>query len=89
MPHLENWSLAHEDPYLDPSLGHFCVYGKVFGHPNFPDGTTIKTSNVTELDSLEGMLITVTRTYTLGQICPQYSAWRESRGHGGGVFFKK
>jgi hypothetical protein len=55
LPTLENWRV------------HGGVYGDVFGHNRFPDGTLVKTSTVVELDVAAGILKTRNSTYRLGK----------------------
>lgn len=43
---LKEWSLAQDnsDPYKAPELRRSSLGGKVYGHPNFPDGAYVYTS---------------------------------------------
>lgn len=41
---LKNWSIIH-DAYDAPELGGR-LHGRVYGHPNFEDGTHVRTSRI-------------------------------------------
>jgi hypothetical protein len=58
---LEKW-----DVYKTIS-GREGFYGRVFGHPRFPDGTFITTSTVVKLDMNTGIAETLNTIYTLGE----------------------
>lgn len=42
-----------------------CLVGDVYGHPNFTDGTTVRTSDVIELNENEGIAETRNTIYRL------------------------
>jgi hypothetical protein len=74
---IENWSIVLSgDPYTAPELRASRLVGKVFGHPDFPDGSEITSSAIKELRG--GIVRTANRDYVLGWCSPQYRAWANS-----------
>jgi hypothetical protein len=68
---MENWSIITTNPYRAPELGGQMIHGSVYGHPKFPDGSHITTSEIIGrkgelLETYSGSL------YELGSIDPQY-----------------
>ena len=58
------------------------VLSRSLDHPDFEDGEEIRTSEVIELDELEGAMRTRNRAYSLGTVCPRYQRWRPRRADG-------
>lgn len=54
---LENWYVGDYD----------LIYGEVYGHPNFTDGTFIRTSRVVSLDKINNKAETLNTMYELGK----------------------
>lgn len=54
---LERWSIGEND----------CLYGHVYGHPNFADGTFVTTSRVVSYDPKWDKAVTKNTTYLLGK----------------------
>lgn len=46
---LRNWSTIGVTPYSAPEQG-LCLLGKVYGNPKFPDGYTIQTSRIIDVE---------------------------------------
>ncbi len=76
---LENWSacLRSDEPFRAPEVNPFCLKGKIYGHPHFPDGTEIQTPAILAAD---GPKITVCGSdelyeVQLGQIDPHFRQW--------------
>ena len=48
---LTDWSIIYSktQQYLAPEQKYYQLHGKVFGHPNFNDGTYVTTSIVNEI----------------------------------------
>lgn len=59
---LENWSL--EESPIDPERR--VLWGNVYGHPRFEDGTLVRTSRVVEANVEERWAKTLNTDYTLG-----------------------
>ena len=53
-----------EDWFIGP---HDLLYGKVYGHHRFPDGTEITTSRVVRFDREKNQAITLNTEYILGE----------------------
>lgn len=73
MPRLENWSTCTRpdaDPYTAPEV-QLSVQGKVYDHPDRPDGEGIITSPIR---SFEGRTVTTYSgtVYELGQISEDF-----------------
>lgn len=72
MVKIENWSVVEgwrPEGYL---------HGKVYGHPNFPDGKVVTTSRI---EASEGRVVTTySRDYLLGEPDPAYVAEMAKRG---------
>ena len=75
---LENWSITARprDPYQAPELWGSVLAGKVFGHPEFQDGSPIWSSLIKEVD---GRIVKTHSgsVYTLGKVSEDYVKWCE------------
>jgi hypothetical protein len=72
MVKIENWFITgSNDPYTPPECQTIHIKGFAFGHPDFPDGESIRTSFI---ESVEGRKVTTRsgRVYQLGKIDPGY-----------------
>lgn len=73
---IENWSIIVGgcNPYTAPELLTSCLYGKVYGHPRFPDGSVVTTSSIVGLRSImEEIVITKSGSfYELGVVNSLY-----------------
>lgn len=75
MVRLENWSVTYhpQDSWRAPECRTMHLCGEVFGHPNYPEGHKITTSNV---KAVNGRQITcASRVYVLGQPAAEYVQW--------------
>lgn len=72
MPKLEKWGLIRSNGCYDaPELQTFHLLGKVYNHPFFEDGATVKTSAVVKCKN--GKVITESGSeYKLGKADPDY-----------------
>lgn len=45
---LKEWAvvLSYKNPFLPPEANPICLAGKVYGHPRFDDGHSVRTSPV-------------------------------------------
>jgi hypothetical protein len=73
---LHNWSVIGSavDTYKAPELQTKKLRGNVFGHPEFADGDSVKTSTIVKVDGRK----IHTRSgscYTLGRIDQKYRNW--------------
>lgn len=57
MIYLKEWSVGNtvESPFAAPELGCYVLQGFAYGHPNFPDGVSVTTSEIKEV---HGKLVT-------------------------------
>lgn len=72
MPYkLENWSFVTPNIYRAPELGGQIFHGNVYGHPHFPDGSSINTS---EIVGRKGQLFQTYSgsLYELGKVDAEY-----------------
>lgn len=77
---IENWSviclnmLEGVNVYLPPEAYKLQLQGNVYGHPNFPDGDYLHTSNIVKV---EGRTVTTHsgNVYELGKIDSSYYDW--------------
>lgn len=72
---LENWSIVQRnpDPYKAPELQRQYLHGKIFGHPDYEDGTEITTSAIWAIR--DNLIITKSGSeYALGEVDPKYEA---------------
>jgi hypothetical protein len=80
MPRIENWSVnwRSNDPYRAPECAGVAICGLVYGHPQQPDGKSVKTSPIV---AAKGRLVWTEHTvYELGKIDRKYRKWlRENR----------
>lgn len=73
-PVIENWSVVSDgDLYLPPESQSKRIAGKVYGHPNFIDGTRVVTSSV--INSEGRFVDTNSRRYFLGLVDESYQQW--------------
>ncbi len=63
MPKMKNWSVV-SDPYQAPEIREHRLAGEVYGHPLFPDGYSVTTS---EIVKTEGRTVT-TKSGTLYEL---------------------
>jgi hypothetical protein len=71
---LKNWSIILDRWYLPPEYKRAHLKGYAYGHPEYKDGTLVKTSIIVET---EGFLVkTATGTiYLLEDPDPEYILW--------------
>jgi hypothetical protein len=72
---LENWSVTYtnESLYDPPEVWDYRLQGKVYGHPNFPDGDFIVISVPLGWDEETKEVICLSRRYKLGKVNPAYN----------------
>ena len=75
---LEQWAIcASSDvtPYTPPECIKRVLTGLVYGHPRFPDGSSVRTSELVELnlDWMWGQ--TCNTRYELGECDPEYAMY--------------
>lgn len=71
---IEEWGLIGElpTPYSAPELEEYMLTGKVYGHPNFSDGHSVRTSRI--LGALDGCVETMNTLYDLGEPSEEYKS---------------
>ena len=71
---IENWSVVNVLPseYSAPETGQPSLYGQVFGHPEFLDGTFVTTSRITGKNHVDEILTRSGSVYSLGKVNPMY-----------------
>jgi len=72
---LNNWTIGHciEDKPCTISL-----FGEVYGHPRFPDGKAIITSQIISVDLIQKIAETQFTFYDLGDACEAvYDRYKE------------
>lgn len=77
---IECWSTidSSTDPFLPPEAIGICLCGKVYGHPNKPDGSKVKTSRI---KLVQGKLVqTLNTNYCLGEPDPEFIKWMKMEG---------
>lgn len=79
---IEDWCIGTLGGGLAaPELLPASLFGKVYGHPRFPDGHEITTSSLVSLDVKAGTAETFSGSkYTLGKPNEQYAQWCEAQG---------
>ena len=78
---MEAWCTRpiNPNPYLPPEVRGLCLSGRVYGHPKFPDGHEVDT---TQIIAVNGRAITVKsgRVYHLGQPSRAWLRWLRETG---------
>lgn len=84
MPRLEEWSIGVDDsnPFLAPELRSIRLFGEIYDDEKgrFPDGSSISTSSIQELNIKENYAMTRNTKYILGKPNDSYIKWLESQG---------
>jgi len=78
---IENWSVCHSKGglYDPPEMWQPCLSGNVYGHPRKPDGHSVSTSPIVDVNGR--LITTATGTiYLLGQVDPLYVEHCEKHG---------
>ena len=78
MVQLNNWAVVHsQDPFLAPEQRGLHLTGDVEGHPKFPNGKRVCTS---EVKDFKGRVITTESgtEYLLGDPSPEYREWLQA-----------
>lgn len=73
---IENWMLvgSFENPYSAPELAKPYIVGEVYDKPGFVDGTVVRTSQITLVDSLNETVVTKSGSvYKIGQPDDHYA----------------
>lgn len=76
---LEDWSIIQvtDNPYQAPELGRPALHGDAFGHPRFPDGSSITTGTIQKFDSKTMTAETNRTKYKLGKMADQFRRYLE------------
>jgi len=74
---IEEWGfhIDNSDPYLAPELRSTTLVGKIFSHPNVPDGYLTSTSPVTYWLFDKNIILTRNTVYKLGTPDPNWLVW--------------
>lgn len=82
MPRLENWSIGVDNPYQAPELQKKRLHGDIYDDEKgrFPDGSSVSTSLIQELNLKESYAMTRNTTYILGEPDKEYIKWLEEQG---------
>ena len=84
MPRLEEWSIGigMDNPYQAPELQKIRLFGEIFNDEKgrFPDGSSISTSSIKDLNIKEGYGVTRNTKYILGKPSDSYVKWLEDNG---------
>lgn len=78
-PRLEQWSLIVKDPFGAPETQRSYLNGIVYGHPLQPDGKSVTTSRVLEIDPDFRFAVTRSRKYVLGEMDPEFKEYLEDK----------
>jgi hypothetical protein len=83
MPHLESWKLIRysSNPYRAPETWTNKLAGIVFNHPKQPDGSSVITGHLIELDTVARTAVTTGNKYTLGEPDPEWLKWLAENGY--------
>ena len=81
---IEDWSVQRgpdreSDKYRAPEQRETHLHGKVFGHPNFEDGSTLVTSPMRRVVGRE--VHCASRVYLLGAPAEAYTAYCLEKGY--------
>lgn len=81
---IKNWRvvrrLATGDFAPEETEGEVCLYGELSGHPEIEDGALSTTSPIVGANKEKGVIICLSRPYSLGQPHPDYEAeFRKAR----------
>lgn len=61
---------------------HFCMSGKVYGHPRFPDGKQVTTSTITDYDwDMRWVQTTNTKYALIGPPNQEWVDWCKENGY--------
>ena len=77
---LDNWAIVdNSTPYIAPELIRKYAVGNVYGHSKYPDGHSIRTSSLVEINLKQRYVKTASGSkYKLGKMKPEYAAYRRS-----------
>ena len=73
MPRLENWGIMIKDTSYISDDFRVCLYGNVYEHHEFEDGSAIITKKVETFDSTFKLATTMNNVYHLGEIDERFS----------------
>jgi len=73
---LHNWSVvsSNQSPYLAPELRKIQLCGKVYGHPNFPNGSIVTTSSIVKVIGTSVYTHSGSK-YNLKKVNKKYRKW--------------
>ncbi len=80
---MQNWSVCEApggNPFIAPERRAKKLQGLVYGHPEFPDGSQIMTSDIVEHDYANKTVRTRNTVYTLGKIDPGFVQYMRDYG---------
>ena len=82
MPRLENWSIGVDNPYQAPELQKKRLHGDIYDDEKgrFPDGSSVSTSSIQELNLKENYAMTRNTKYILGKPDQDYIRYLASQG---------
>lgn len=78
---IENWAVRYwkKDSWQAPETKEKSIEGNVYGHPNWADGSFIKTSPI--LNGEGRIVYTYNSIYELGEPNPEYIKHCQDSGH--------
>lgn len=79
---LQNWSVTGhpmDSIYTPPEDRTFHLYGTVYNHPDYENGSKVISSAI---KSVQGREVTTVsgRKYVLGRVCPKFKRWCVEQG---------
>lgn len=72
---IEDWAIVFVPPhdyYMAPELQKRSLNGRVFGHPKFPNGHWVTTSDIVGVTEYDEILTKSGSTYELGEAREEY-----------------
>jgi hypothetical protein len=80
MAKLENWGIMIKDTSYVCDDFRYCIYGEVYDHEKYEDGTPIITRVVKLFDSTFSTAQTKDRCYQLGEQSEDFKRYLKERG---------
>jgi hypothetical protein len=79
--YIDKWSIgAIGTSYTAPESIRSVLQGKVYGHPNFENGSEVFTSRILDIQLAEGIVRTVNTVYKLLEPDKKWIDWLRNKG---------
>ena len=73
---LQDWYMSGS-PWAAPEVSRSSVSGRVFGHPDFDDGSMVRTGPPVRIEGRE--FETTSTIYRLGRVSAEYRSWMKGQ----------